>query len=200
MNDVAGRAPQSRGGSAAGLVIRPASPGDAARVARLLALRGTGVEDALAQAPRMIEALPVLLLALMPVEQEAEAGTEEVGDDRLAPVALSGAFVLPGDLGTGRPERWTVSGLVVDPRARRHGIGRALLSAVVDAVAAIDPGEPVVGVVNTDDHALIGLHLAVGFTQTERVEEYAGVTFEGGWGVVMVHGPAPGAAGGPGGG
>lgn len=198
MNDVAGRAPQSRGGSAAGLVIRPASPGDAARVARLLALRGTGVEEALAQAPRMIEALPVLLLALMPVEQEV--GEEEADDDRLAPVALSGAFVLPGDLGTRRPERWTVSGLVVDPRARRHGIGRALLSAVVDAVAAIDPGEPVVGVVNTDDHALIGLHLAVGFTQTERVEEYAGVTFEGGRGVVMVHGPAPGAAGGPGGG
>ena len=198
MNDVAGRAPQSRGGSAAGLVIRPASPGDAARVARLLALRGTGVEEALAQAPRMIEVLPVLLLALMPVEQEA--GEEEADDDRLAPVALSGAFVLPGDLGTGRPERWTVSGLVVDPRARRHGIGRALLSAVVDAVAAIDPGEPVVGVVNADDHALIGLHLAVGFTQTERVEEYAGVTFEGGRGVVMVHGPAPGAAGGPGGG
>ena len=193
MNDVAGRAPQSRGGSAAGLVIRPASPGDAARVARLLALRGTGVEEALAQAPRMIEALPVLLLALMPVEQEV--GEEEADDDRLAPVALSGAFVLPGDLGTRRPERWTVSGLVVDPRARRHGIGRALLSAVVDAVAAIDPGEPVVGVVNTDDHALIGLHLAVGFTQTERVEEYAGITFAGGRGVVMVHEPAPGAAG-----
>ena len=176
-------------------MIRPASPDDAARVARLLALRGTGVEDALAQAPRMIEALPVLLLALMPVEQEAEAGTEDVGDDRLAPVALSGAFVLPGDLGTGRPERWTVSGLIVDPRARRHGIGRALLGAVLDAVAALDPGEPVVSVVDADKHASIGLHLAVGFTQTERVEEYAGITFAGGRGVVMVHEPAPGAAG-----
>ena len=195
MNDFADRAPRARGGSAAGLVIRPASPDDAARVARLLALRGTGVEDALAQAPRMIEALPVLLLALMPVEQEAEAGTEEVGDDRLAPVALSCAFVLPGDLGTGRSERWTVSGLIVDPRARRHGIGRALLGAVLDAVAALDPGEPVVSVVDADRHASIGLHLAVGFTQTERVEEYAGITFAGGRGVVMVHEPAPGAAG-----
>ena len=195
MNDFADQAPRARGGSAAGLVIRPASPDDAARVARLLALRGTGVEDALAQAPRMIEALPVLLLALMPVEQEAEAGTEEGGDDRLAPVALSGAFVLPGDLGTGRPERWTVSGLIVDPRARRHGIGRALLGAVLDAVAALDPGEPVVSVVDADKHASIGLHLAVGFTQTERVEEYAGITFAGGRGVVMVHEPAPGAAG-----
>ena len=195
MNDFADQVPRARGGSAAGLVIRPASPDDAARVARLLALRGTGVEDALAQAPRMIEALPVLLLALMPVEQEAEAGTEEVGDDRLAPVALSGAFVLPGDPGAGRPERWTVSGLVVDPEARRHGIGRALLGAVLDAVAALDPGEPVVSVVDADNHASIGLHLAVGFTQTERVEEYAGITFAGGRGVVMVHEPAPGAAG-----
>ena len=197
MNDFADHSPRARGGSATSIVIRPASPDDVTRVARLLALRGTGAEDALAQAPRMIEALPVLLLALAPIGQGAG---EEADDDRLAPVALSGAFVLPGDLGTGRPERWTVSGLIVDPRARRHGIGRALLSAVVDAVAAIDPGEPVVGVVNADDHALIGLHLAVGFTQTERVEEYAGVTFEGGRGVVMVHGPAPGAAGGPGGG
>ena len=195
MNDFADQAPRARGGSAAGLVIRPASPDDAARVARLLALRGTGVEDALAQAPRMIEALPVLLLALMPVEQEAEAGTEEVGDDRLAPLAPSGALVLAGDLGTGRPERWTVSGLIVDPRARRHGIGRALLGAVLDAVAALDPGEPVVSVVDADKHASIGLHLAVGFTQTERVEEYAGITFAGGRGVVMVHEPAPGAAG-----
>ena len=197
MNDFADHSPRARGESATSIVIRPASPDDVTRVARLLALRGTGAEDALAQAPRMIEALPVLLLALAPIGQGAG---EEADDDRLAPVALSGAFVLPGDPGAGRPERWTVSGLVVDPRARRHGIGRALLSAVVDAVAAIDPGEPVVGVVNADDHALIGLHLAVGFTQTERVEEYAGVTFEGGWGVVMVHGPAPGAAGGPGGG
>ena len=192
MNDFADHSPRARGGSATSIVIRPASPDDVTRVARLLALRGTGAEDALAQAPRMIEALPVLLLALAPIGQKVG---EEADDDRLAPVALSGAFVLPGDLGTGRPERWTVSGLIVDPRARRHGIGRALLGAVLDAVAALDPGEPVVSVVDADKHASIGLHLAVGFTQTERVEEYAGITFAGGRGVVMVHEPAPGAAG-----
>ena len=67
------------------------------------------------------------------------------------------------------------------------------------AVTALDPGEPVVSVVDADKHASIGLHLAVGFTQTERVEEYAGVTFEGGRGVVMVHEPAPETAGEPGG-
>ena len=196
MNDFAGHSPRARGGSATSIVIRPASPDDVTRVARLLALRGTGAEDALAQAPRMIEALPVLLLALAPIGQKAG---EEADDDRLAPVALSGAFVLPGDPGAGRPERWTVSGLVVDPEARRHGIGRALLGAVLDAVAALDPGEPVVSVVDADNHASIGLHLAVGFTQAERVEEYAGVTFEGGQGVVMVHEPAPETAGEPGG-
>ena len=196
MNDFADHSPRARGGSATSIVIRPASPDDVTRVARLLALRGTGAEDALAQAPRMIEALPVLLLALAPIGQKVG---EEADDDRLAPVALSGAFVLPGDPGAGRPERWTVSGLVVDPEARRHGIGRALLGAVLDAVAALDPGEPVVSVVDADNHASIGLHLAVGFTQTERVEEYAGVTFEGGQGVVMVHEPAPETSGEPGG-
>ena len=196
MNDFADHSPRARGGSATSIVIRPASPDDVTRVARLLALRGTGAEDALAQAPRMIEALPVLLLALAPIGQKAG---EEADDDRLAPFALSGAFVLPGDPGAGRPERWTVSGLVVDPEARRHGIGRALLGAVLDAVAALDPGEPVVSVVDADNHASIGLHLAVGFTQTERVEEYAGVTFEGGQGVVMVHEPAPETSGEPGG-
>ena len=193
MNDFAPFEPMLHGTSVGGVIVRPAGPDDVSRVARLLTLRGISAEEAREQAPRMIEALPVLLLALMPVEQEA--GEEEADDDRLAPVALSGAFVLPGDLGTGRPERWTVSGLIVDPRARRHGIGRALLGAVLDAVAALDPGEPVVSVVDADKHASIGLHLAVGFTQTERVEEYAGITFAGGRGVVMVHEPAPGAAG-----
>ena len=64
-------APTPHGASAAEVLVRPAEPGDAARVARLLTLRGTSVEESREQAHRMISSLPVLLLALLPA---AEAG------------------------------------------------------------------------------------------------------------------------------
>lgn len=242
MNDFAPFEPSAHGTPADGLVIRPARPDDEARVARLLALRGTSVEDAAGTAPRMIEALPVLMLGFLPVPELGSDGAaapsgedpapavlagegadppvevpatgaavpsgsapaeptesellddvhEDVPDDLLTPVALSGAFVLPGDLDSGRPERWTISGLVVDPAARRHGIGRAVLAAVLDAVDALAPGEEVISVVNATNHASIGLHLALGFEEVARVEEYAGITFEGGEGVVLVHAGEPG--------
>lgn len=243
MNDFAPFEPSAHGTPADGLVIRPARPDDEARVARLLALRGTSVEDAAGTAPGMIEALPVLMLGFLPVPvlgsddaappsgadpapavlaregaeppvtvpsagAAAPSGSspaepsepelpEGVPDDLLTPVALSGAFVLPGDADSGRPERWTISGLVVDPAARRHGIGRAVLAAVLDAVDALAPGEEVISVVNATNHASIGLHLALGFDEVARVEEYAGITFEGGEGVVLVHAGEPGDGAGP---
>lgn len=116
-NDPVPFAPASPGTSAAGVVVRPARSDDAARVARLLAQRGVCVEEALEQAPRMIDALPVLLLALLPaaVSGASASGAAVPGDDDLgssaavpratdragsgdallAPAALSGAFPLP---------------------------------------------------------------------------------------------------------
>ncbi|QHO90487.1 N-acetyltransferase [Actinomyces sp. 432] len=177
--------------------IRPARPDDVARVARLLALRGISVEEALDQAPRMIAALPVLLLASLPaddaeptaaegaVAQAAEVDLAAVdavaqsaeADDTAAPVALSGAFLLPGDM-EGRPEHWMVSGLIVDPGARRRGIGRALLAAVGAAVQELEPGEDLFSVVETANHASVAAHLAAGFQEVAHVDGYAGLVFD----------------------
>lgn len=206
-NDPVPFAPASPGTSAAGVVVRPARSDDAARVARLLAQRGVCVEEALEQAPRMIDALPVLLLALLPaaVSGAAVPGDDDLGssaavpratdragsgDALLAPAALSGAFPLPGDMRTWLPERsltapasaaqrtWMVSGLVVDPDARRRGVGRALLTAIDDAVRVFEPDVELYSIVSTADHACVGLHLTVGFEKVARVKSFGAVTFE----------------------
>ena len=185
----------------AGVLVRPAEPGDAARVARLLTLRGTSVEEARERAPHVIASLPVLLLALLPAAEAAgekdsahgrAADPGDLDDDLLAPVALSGAFPLPERLRVSLPEpdddteAWMVSGLVVDPVARRRGVGRVLLTAVADAVRALGPAADLYSVVNASNHASIGLHLAVGFEKVAPLSAFgAVVTFEGGRGVLL---------------
>ena len=184
----------------AGVLVRPAEPGDAARVARLLTLRGTSVEESREQAHRMISSLPVLLLALLPAAEAAgekdpahgrAADPGDLDDDLLAPVALSGAFPLPERLRASLPEpdddteAWMVSGLVVDPVARRRGVGRVLLTAVADAVRALGPAADLYSVVNASNHASIGLHLMVGFKRLARLGAFGTVTFEDGQGVLL---------------
>ena len=190
-------APTPHGASAAGVLVRPAEPGDAARVARLLTLRGTSVEESREQAHRMVSSLPVLLLALLPAAEaaggEGPAGgrAAELDDDLLAPVALSGAFPLPRRLRASLPEpsdgveAWMVSGLVIDPVARRGGVGRVLLTAVADAVQALRPAADLYSVVNATNHASIGLHLMVGFKRLARLGAFGTVTFEDGQGVLL---------------
>lgn len=190
-------APTPHGASAAGVLVRPAEPGDAARVARLLTLRGTSVEESREQAHRMVSSLPVLLLALLPAAEaaggEGPAGgrAAELDDDLLAPVALSGAFPLPRRLRASLPEpsdgveAWMVSGLVIDPVARRGGVGRVLLTAVADAVQALRPAADLYSVVNATNHVSIGLHLMVGFKRLARLGAFGTVTFEDGQGVLL---------------
>ena len=195
MNDLA---PQPREASTGGVLVRPPGPDDAARVARLLTLRGTAVEESLEQARRMISSLPVLLLALLPAAEaaggEGPAGggrAADLDDDLLAPVALSGAFPLPRRLRASLPEpgdgveAWMVSGLVIDPVARRGGVGRVLLTAVADAVQALRPAADLYSVVNATNHASIGLHLMVGFKRLARLGAFGTVTFEDGQGVLL---------------
>ena len=193
-------APTPHGASAAEVLVRPAEPGDAARVARLLTLRGTSVEESREQAHRMISSLPVLLLALLPAAEAAgekdpahgrAADPGDLDDDLLAPVALSGAFPLPRRLRASLPEpsdgveAWMVSGLVIDPVARRGGVGRVLLTAVADAVQALRPAADLYSVVNATNHASIGLHLMVGFKRLARLGAFGTVTFEDGQGVLL---------------
>ena len=194
-------APTPHGASAAEVLVRPAEPGDAARVARLLTLRGTSVEESREQAHRMISSLPVLLLALLPAAEAASeegpahgqvAGPGDLDDDLLAPVALSGAFPLPERMraslpepGSGAEDAWMVSGLVIDPVARRGGVGRVLLTAVAEAVNALRPAADLYSVVNATNHASVGLHLLVGFERLARLGGFGAVTFEDGQGVLL---------------
>lgn len=241
-------APQPHSTSAGRILVRAAEPDDAPRVARLLTLRGASVDEALQQAPRMIDTLPVLLLALMSAAGEhrtATAGESPAGrdgghasnashasngghggdlgedsndrhDDRhtdrhadgaggadgaddsdtddalLAPVALSGAFPLPERMraslpepGSGAEDAWMVSGLVIDPVARRGGVGRVLLTAVAEAVNALRPAADLYSVVNATNHASVGLHLLVGFERLVRLGGFGAVTFEDGQGVLL---------------
>ena len=193
-------APTPHGASAAEVLVRPAEPGDAARVARLLTLRGTSVEEARERAPHVIASVPVLLLALLPAAEAAgekdpahgrAADPGDLDDDLLAPVALSGAFPLPRRLRASLPEpsdgveAWMVSGLVIDPVARRGGVGRVLLTAVADAVQALRPAADLYSVVNATNHASIGLHLMVGFKRLARLGAFGTVTFEDGQGVLL---------------
>ena len=237
-------APQPHSTSARRILVRAAEPDDAPRVARLLTLRGASVDDALQQAPRMIDTLPVLLLALMSAAGEhrtATAGESPAGRDSghgshashasnasngghggdlgedsndrhtdrhadgadgaddsdtddalLAPVALSGAFPLPERMraslpepGSGAEDAWMVSGLVIDPVARRGGVGRVLLTAVAEAVNALRPAADLYSVVNATNHASVGLHLLVGFERLARLGGFGAVTFEDGQGVLL---------------
>lgn len=240
-------APQPHSTSAGRILVRAAEPDDAPRVARLLTLRGASVDEALQQAPRMIDTLPVLLLALMSAAGEhrtATAGESPAGRDSghgshashashasngghggdlgedsndrhtdrhadgaggadgaddsdtddalLAPVALSGAFPLPERMraslpepGSGAEDAWMVSGLVIDPVARRGGVGRVLLTAVAEAVNALRPAADLYSVVNATNHASVGLHLLVGFERLARLGGLGAVTFEDGQGVLL---------------
>ena len=82
-------------------------------------------------------------------------------------------------------DAWMVSGLVVDPVARRRGVGRVLLTAIADAVRALEPAAALYSVVNATNHASVGLHLVVGFERLARLEGFGAVTFEGGQGVLL---------------
>ena len=107
VNDFAPTPPH--GASAAGVLVRPAEPGDAARVARLLTLRGTSVEEARERAPHMIASLPVLLLALLPAadlysvvnaSNHASIGLHlVVGFEKVAQLRAFGAVTFEGGRG-----------------------------------------------------------------------------------------------------
>ncbi|SPT53200.1 Uncharacterised protein [Actinomyces bovis] len=153
------------------LIVRPARADDVHRVALLLTLRGRELDQTIVEAPAMIEAFPVLLLARL-VEPAAVLEDE---DSQAPPVALAGAFVLPA--AEDHAEQWMVTGPIVDPDCPRGGIGRELLGAVVEAVAALDPGSELHAVVPADAHATIALHRSLGFTEQSRSHSFDELDF-----------------------
>lgn len=64
-----------------------------------------------------------------------------------------------------------------------------LLTAVVEQAGRVAPGQTLRSVVNATNRASLALHRTVGFRRVKCVSRYAGITFEGGKGVLLAREP-----------
>lgn len=82
------------------------------------------------------------------------------------------------------PDGLYVSALTVAPAARRRGIGERLL---VDLIAWAEPRSAMLGsVINANNGPSLDLHVRHGFREVARSDAFAGITFTGGVGVLLV--------------
>lgn len=78
-----------------------------------------------------------------------------------------------------------VAGLAVAPRYRRHGIALRLLEELLESCAVRGSSSAICSIINARNRASIALHQQVGFTIVDRGPAFAGVTFEGGEGLLL---------------
>lgn len=164
MSDFAAYLPDRHGTRAATPATRPAQSADLPGVLALAATRGP-VPDGYGERLAGRLADPAWHLRVVPGEGDGEVlGWGAVGPWTRHPDAPAGRYV---------------SALTVDPRARRRRLGLALLT---DLVA----GEDVVhSVVNARNRASLDLHGRCGFVEVARGATFAGITFDGGEGVLL---------------
>lgn len=96
-------------------------------------------------------------------------------------VGWSSAFRLGGH--DDAPDGWYVSSLTVDPAWRRRGAGDRLLAAVI--VATETRSAVLRSIVNATNRASLDLHTTHGFVEEARGSSFAGITFQGGAGVLL---------------
>lgn len=130
---------------------------------------GTPAEHAPA-ARRLLDRVPVLLLA----ERAGSHGPRVVGWPGATLAALY----------PGAQPRWLTAGLTVTPEARRTGVGRRLLHAVIGAVADRGGGD-LHSVVNAGNAPSRALHASLGLEIVETGPRFAGIEFAGGVGVLL---------------
>jgi RimJ/RimL family protein N-acetyltransferase len=88
------------------------------------------------------------------------------------------------DIAGGPPAGYYLSGVVVDPEHRGHGIGGQLTRARIDF--GWSAGAPALYYfANARNAASIALHAKFGFREIERPFRFPGVAFEGGAGVLF---------------
>ena len=78
---------------------------------------------------------------------------------------------------------WHLTGVVVAPTARRHGVGRALTDERLRQLAAVTG--TVWCVVNERNRASVELHLQAGFREVLRGPVLTGVAFSAGSGLLL---------------
>lgn len=151
--------------------VRQAASSDASTVAAVMASRGGSVESHLGAAERLVDRAPVVLLA------------ECSCDGHVRAIGWSGAVRTP--LEQNGPLAWVIAGLTVCPGYRRSGVGAHLVGAVTDEVARKDPGALLYSIINVRNRASIALHRKAGFVEVACRKTFAGITFDGGIGVLL---------------
>lgn len=149
---------------------RPTCAEDAADLAAVMAARGGTPADHAPAARRLLDRVPVLLLA----ERAGSHGPRVVGWPGATLAALY----------PGAQPRWLTAGLTVTPEARRTGVGRRLLHAVIGAVADRGGGD-LHSVVNAGNAPSRALHASLGLEIVETGPRFAGIEFAGGVGVLL---------------
>ena len=81
------------------------------------------------------------------------------------------------------PEGWYLTGVVVDPRFRRRGVGCRLTGERLRWIA--ERSDAAYYFANARNRVSIALHESFGFTEIGRGAEFAGVSFVGGEGVLF---------------
>ena len=87
------------------------------------------------------------------------------------------------DDGSASPEGWYLTGVVVDPRFRRRGVGSRLTEARLQWVS--ERGRFAYCFSNARNSVSIMLHRRFGFVEVARGSEFAGVSFVGGEGILF---------------
>ena len=155
------------------LALRPAHLEDLAGLGRLAAERDGG------PAGRHVEAFRRAL------EADPERGAALVLvatlDDAL--VAYGKAHFHAGASGGESPHGWYLSGVIVDPRVRRRGIGGRLTAQRLAWIAR--QSDWAYYFANARNRASIALHAGFGFAEIARGPEFCGVAFTGGEGVLF---------------
>ena len=125
--------------------VRAATLSDVRGLAVVMSARGGHVEDHLDGARRLIQRLPVLLVA------DSDNGL----------VGWSGAQKV--QVQPGEESDWLIAGLTVLPEQRRQGLATRLLRDVLQAIGGVAPDEPIFSVINARNPASIDLHESLGF-------------------------------------
>lgn len=89
----------------------------------------------------------------------------------------------PQGAGGDAPTGWYLTGLVVAPTARRHGVGAVLTEERIARLSLMT--QEVWYFANSSNQATIALHASLGFALQARDFNIPGVTFEGGQGALF---------------
>ena len=158
------------------LSVRPATPDDAEAIGRISAEREGGVVSEHSQG--FIRELRDTVARGSSMVLVAEAGGEVIGFGRAR------HFDKESGSSEGKaPVGWYLTGVVVDPRFRRCGVGDRLTAERLKWIS--ERSGSAYYFANSGNRVSIALHERFGFTEVARGPEFCGVTFTGGEGVLF---------------